>query len=162
THIYLEQQVNHLGVASADLNVTVTASGQVVSVGGGFMPGLSSALGTSAIATTSNISPVDAVRIAAKQLGLSSTADPVLLEENDDPAHTTTIEDPEVPLDRIPAHLQYVPTADGRAVLAWDLIVRTPNGENWFDLSVPATSDGQITYGDLVYQNDWVDNDTYN
>jgi len=41
THIYLRQELNGLEVVNADMNVNVTADGRILSVGDGFVPGLS-------------------------------------------------------------------------------------------------------------------------
>ena len=42
------------------------------------------------------------------------------------------------------------------AAEAWELVVRTPDGQHWYDMSVDAAS------GAVLAQADWVDNDTYN
>ena len=84
------------------------------------------------------------------QLGFSIDADPTVIDSQADLAQHTIIAAPQLSLDDIPAHLHYVPTEDGSAVLAWELIVRPPSGDNWFDLSVPATSEGNEQWGNLV------------
>jgi extracellular elastinolytic metalloproteinase len=56
-----------------------------------------------------------------------------------------------VSLDDIPAHLHYVPTADGNVQLAWDLVVRVPGGEHWYDTSVSAAD------GKQLFTADWTD-----
>src|SRR5262249_19236415 len=40
THLYLRQRVNGLEVAYADLDVSLTAQGEVIAAGGGFVAGL--------------------------------------------------------------------------------------------------------------------------
>src|SRR5262249_59294573 len=39
THIYLRQRVNGLEVQYADIDVNLTAAGEVIDAGGGFVPG---------------------------------------------------------------------------------------------------------------------------
>ena len=66
-----------------------------------------------------------------------------------------TLVEPSVSRDDIPAALYYVPTADG-LVLAWQMVVRTPDGEHWYDLGIDATS------GELLSTIDWVSHASYN
>lgn len=155
SHVYFRQQVNGLEVAYADLTVSVDAQGRVISAGGGFVSGLSQRLGgwqQSAPAMTA----VGAIEVAATALGLTPTSDPFVVWSGGDPASTTVVSAPGVSLDGITAKLHYVPTEDGGATLAWELIIRTPDGGHWYDLSV----DGAL--GSMVAFNDWVEHDTYN
>src|SRR5262245_3607550 len=161
-HVYLRQQVNGLEVDSADLSVTVTASGQVLSVGGGFVPGLNTSAGPNTYASMPDIGPLEAVERAAHELNISLTSEPIIVNSAGGPDQATTVSAPDLSLDDIPARLHYVPTQDGQAILAWQLIVRTPNGDNWFDLSIAATRASQSQYGSLVSLNDWVEHATYN
>jgi extracellular elastinolytic metalloproteinase len=62
---------------------------------------------------------------------------------------------PVLSLDAIPIKVHYVPTEGGTAVLAWNMIVRTPDGDHWYDLSI-----GDST-GSLVALNDWVNDASY-
>jgi extracellular elastinolytic metalloproteinase len=162
THIYLRQRVNDLEVDSANFNITVDASGEIVTVGGGFVRGLFDALDLNQQSLSPDIGAIDAVTIAAEQLGLSLTPSPEILAQQDSLDEATTITAVGVSLDDIPAHLHYVPTPDGSAVLAWELIVRPPSGQDWFDLSVPATSDGRELWGHIVSISNWVARDSYN
>src|SRR5262249_20109334 len=67
THVYLRQQVNGLEVAYADLSISVDAQGEVISAGGGFVPGLAQRLeGWARPAPT--MTAVDAVEAAAASL----------------------------------------------------------------------------------------------
>src|SRR5262245_10791447 len=60
SHVYLRQQVNGLEVDSADLSVTVTASGQVLRVGGGFVLGLNKSGGTNTYEILHGSGPMEA------------------------------------------------------------------------------------------------------
>jgi len=154
THIYLQQSVNGLEVAGACLNISVLANGTIFTAGGGFVIGLQSRL-ASARPAAPVMSPVGAIRHAANELGLFVQDDPVLVGPVYGPVKSFMFNAPGVSLDAIKAQLHYVPTEDGSAVLAWELIIRTPDGQHWYDLSVAATS------GELVRQVDWTNNDSY-
>ena len=56
-HIYLRQQVNGLEVDSANFTISVDSRGEVLSVGGGFVAGLSELLGNGGSAVVPEISP---------------------------------------------------------------------------------------------------------
>jgi Fungalysin metallopeptidase (M36)/Bacterial Ig-like domain (group 3)/Fungalysin/Thermolysin Propeptide Motif len=155
THIYLCQTVNHLDVEYADLSIHVDAQGEVIAAGGGFVPGLAGQLANTA--TTPALSATQAVEAAAQHLNMPLDGDPTVVSlQSDTPDRSTVVSAPQLSLDNITAHLHYVPTPDGSAVLAWDLVVRTPDGLHWYDLSIDASA------GAMVAQNDWVDNDSYN
>jgi len=154
SHIYLRQKVNGLQVADADFGIGIAADGAVISAGGGFVRDLSATL---ANPRTSDpiMSPIDAVRHAATALGLplendGTFADPVL-----GPTRSFTINSPTVSQDPITAQLHYVPTADGSAVMAWELIILTPDGQHWYDLSI------NVQDGDIVRLCDWMSDASY-
>ena len=69
---------------------------------------------------------------------------------------TYTLQNDAYSLDAIPAKLHYVPAPDGKVELAWDYILRTPDGQHWYDASVDSSM------GSLVELHDWVDHATYN
>jgi hypothetical protein len=158
SHVYLRQQAGGLEVAFADMNVTVAASGQVVSVGSSFLPGLTAVLPARLAAPETG--PLEAVQLAAQELGLSLSSEPEVVDQSG-PALTLLVDAPDLSLDAIPARLHYVPTEEGGVVLAWQLIIRTPDGSNWYDLSVPANSGDTIAHGNLVAVNNWVEQATY-
>jgi extracellular elastinolytic metalloproteinase len=153
THIYLRQRVNGLEVAYADLDVSLTSAGEVIAAGGGFVAGLADKVPA---VVAPPVSAVDAVKAAAASLGLTPLGDPQIVSQWSDAAQSSVIDAPGVSLDDIPARLEYVPTEDGAATLAWQLVIRTPDGGHWYDLNVGAD------VGSVVAQNDWVDHDTYN
>jgi extracellular elastinolytic metalloproteinase len=158
-HVYLQQQVNGLPVVNADFTVGIASNDQVISAGGGFVTGLQGKLGDTGTPWPGMIA-ADAVRAAAADLGLTLSAEPAYVDAFMGPVGrpltSFTISAPGVSLDPIPAELVYAPTPDGGAAEAWELTVRTPGGQHWYDLSVDAAS------GAILSQADWVDNDNYN
>ncbi|MEM7655316.1 MAG: T9SS-dependent M36 family metallopeptidase, partial [Bacteroidota bacterium] len=53
-------------------------------------------------------------------------------------------------LDAIPAQLMYHPMKTGEVRLTWNLVIRTLDGQHWWDLWVDANS------GELLDQEDWI------
>ena len=134
THIYLRQELNGLEVVNANMNVNVTADGRVLSVGGGFVPNLSLQENTSRASSTPRLTAPEALERAAGELGLASDASPLsILTAPSGLVQAATLSASNLSLDPIPARLQYVATADGVA-LAWDYVLRTPDGQHWYDV----------------------------
>lgn len=63
---------------------------------------------------------------------------------------------PGVSTDAIPVHLQYMATPDGGAALVWQMIVQTPDGDHWYDVSIDAGT------GALMGASDWGKHASYN
>jgi len=154
TNIYLQQTFAGLPIADAVLNANVLSNGQIVSLGTDFVAGLP----TAGFVPTPQISQEDAVLAFANAAGISVS----------EPVSTTSIgvgieqgsvlNNAEISLDPIPAKLQYVPNASGGVELAWQVIVRRPNGQ-WFDGSVAAEGD---RLGQVIRISDWSANASYN
>src|SRR5262249_46364111 len=146
-----------LPVINADFTIGIAATGTVMSAGGGFVSRLSTTIGA---LTWPKISAVGAVQWAAKELGLSLTSDPTLVDPlmgpTVKPATWAVVDAKTVSLDPIPAKLVYAPTGPGAAALAWELVIRTPDGQHHYDMTVDASTGGVLS------QADWIDNDTYN
>ncbi|HMT07145.1 MAG TPA: M36 family metallopeptidase [Pyrinomonadaceae bacterium] len=154
THIYLRQMVSGLEVLNGDIGIHVTAKGEVIAVGGGFVPGLKAFADTGSLTRQPHLSAEQAVVRAAELLELSSTSSTELVS-SDDKGEKIVIRAKAISLDDIKAELRYVPSNDGAAKLSWGLIIRTPDGQHWYDLSIDATT------GEFTSESDWVDNDTY-
>jgi hypothetical protein len=69
-----------------------------------------------------------------------------------------TLSDSNVSLDPIPVQLQYVPAPGGGLDLAWQMIVRAPDGINVYDLAVAAS--GSRT-GQVIRVANWTHHATY-
>ena len=154
THIYLRQTINGLEVENANINVSVAASGRVLTAGGGYVAGLSGLIGPGA--PTPGITALQAVQFAADELGIASAGSIQMTAQPSGIDRSTVISAPGVSLDPITARLHYVPTANGSAELAWQLIIRTTDFDHWYDLSIDASSGGLAT---LV---DWTEDAIYN
>ncbi len=154
TYIYARQTVAGLDVAWSDMSIAVAADGHVISIGGGYVPNLAGQLaGTSIVPRTS---PADAVRYAAIELGLPTDHVPIISTVPTGTDQQSMVSAPAISLDDIPTRLQWVPTADGSAVLAWQMILRTPDGNHWYDLSVGDSSHS------IIAVTDWIDDASFN
>ncbi|WP_428938380.1 M36 family metallopeptidase [Fontivita pretiosa] len=161
THIYLRQEFNNLPVLNADMVVNVMRDGRILSVAGGFVPGLAQRELARDVATvvSPKLEAARAVTIAAQQLGLRSAAAPAklrLLSRATGPDRLTTFAASDLSLDPVPARLVYVPLKRGDDVqLAWDITLRTADGQHWYNVAV---SDSQQQ---IVFASDWVDRASY-
>src|SRR3972149_6569369 len=166
THIYLGQEYNGLEVSNAYIVVNVNADGCIINVAGGFVPGLYNTESTFSLtaAPTPNISPWEGLQYLGTTLGLEdtsvSTIEPIDGVASPkvafDFVNEVTLSNSNYSLDPIPVQLQYVPTAEGNVVLTWNYVLRTPDGEHWYDASVDTIS------GELLEINDWGDSASYN
>jgi ELWxxDGT repeat protein len=158
THIYLRQMWNGLEIVNANLSVNVATDGQVLNVGGGLLPGLTTLEGNGALDRFQNppINAVEALEAAASELRLAEqvTATALAGPATADHPEQRMFQAPSVSLDVIPANEHYVAAADGLH-LAWDFVFRTPDGEHWYEASVDART------GQALRASDWTDRATY-
>jgi hypothetical protein len=145
THLTFQQSVHGLAVANAQFTVNVSARGQIINIGGGFVP-LSGRL--AAKEPRPSLSAVQAVEAAARTLGLTPALPARVLQGSKDITRATVLAVPGVSTENVSAHLQYVATPGG-AVLVWNMDLRTPDGRHWYNANVDATT------GALVSINDW-------
>jgi hypothetical protein len=151
THIYLRQQVGGLEVGNADLNVNVMTDGRILSIGSAFVSDVAQ-LADRVINPA--LDAVAALGKAASNLGLSLSHVPQVLMPGAGTARVTTLRANDVSLDEIPTRLKYIATPNGLQ-LAWQFVLRTPDGEHWYDTSVSA-SDGK-----MLFTADWVTHDEH-
>jgi extracellular elastinolytic metalloproteinase len=156
-HIYLRQQVNGLAVMNAEFSLGIAANGAVISIGGAFVPDLADKVGQFHPGQKMR-SPIEAVQDAARQLELShgrlliadGVMGPLLV-----PPTTYTVSAPSLSMEDIPLRLQYVPTADGSAALAWGMVIQTLDSQHWYDVSV------DVATGRIVALADWMSEADY-
>ena len=153
THIYLRQTYNGLEIANTSLVINLTADNRVINVGGATARGLDQ-VPNGVIPTAPFISAADALRNAAPTLGLPPSADAIVASGSTGLDRSTTLLDGDLSLDPIPARLDYVASANSLD-LAWGLILRTPDGDHWYDAQVDASE------GTILGVDDWVDHASY-
>lgn len=153
THLYLRQTLNDLPIADADISVNLTREGEIINVGSRFLANIAEA---AAVSTTPELSASEAAQAAAEAYGLKLTAPAQRITEYDGLSRATTLVAPGLSLDDVTARLQYVYHPETGVELAWSLVIRTPDGEHWYDSKIDATD------GRLLHESDWIDHATYN
>ena len=153
THIYLRQTLNDLEISGAEINVNVSRDGEMINVGSRFLANLAEA---GNISTTPELSATEAAQAAARAWGIKTSAEMALLADYSGLERATMLAAPGLSLDEVPARLHYVYDGESGLQLAWNLVVRTTDGEHWYEASVDA-SDGR-----LLRAADWIDDAVYN
>jgi extracellular elastinolytic metalloproteinase len=151
THLYLRQRLAGIEVFGGTLNVGVTRDGRLVALRNRFVPGLARVANVRAPA----ISAIEATRAAAVHLGLKLTQPLSIQEFRGGPAREFVLSNGGVSLDPIPVRLVYHTDGEGSARLAWNLFVRPPEQQHWWNLNVDAVD------GSVLLQTDWIVYDSY-
>jgi hypothetical protein len=151
THLYLRQRIDGIEVEGAEMSLAVDARGRLMSMGGRFKRGLRRRVATRQAALTG----VDAVLAASIHLGFEPDVPPTALDTSDSDSGALLFSATGISRDDIPVKLVYVIEGDA-ARLAWNVVIRTPDGRHWWNLYVDAV-DGRV-----LRKNDWIVNDTYN
>jgi Fungalysin metallopeptidase (M36)/SdrD B-like domain/Fungalysin/Thermolysin Propeptide Motif/Domain of unknown function (DUF4214) len=151
THLYFVQQVNGLDLSNTSLAVHVTAQGQVISANAA---GVKAAAQAAPPLRQPALKPTDALAVSAFGLDMNMPVPTKVLSVASDLTGTTLLSNASLSQDPIPVNVRYVATETGVA-LAYDLVLRTPDDEHWYDVSVDGTS------GAMLQNNDWVDHASY-
>jgi cysteine-rich repeat protein len=150
THLYLRQQVDGIDVFGADASIHVDRDGRIVARGLRLVPNLRARI----TSRSPRIAAADAVTRAAESLGLSPEAPPRAEEERGGPAREAVFAPGAISRDPIPVKLEYV-AGDSAVRLAWNVVIRTPDGRHWWNLHVDADD------GSVLRRDDWIDRDSY-
>jgi extracellular elastinolytic metalloproteinase len=155
THIYLMQEFNGLEVGNALMNVSVMPDGRILSVGGGFMPGLGE-LERTAPAPVPQLDPRQALRAVADELEVNQTRSISITNRTTRLDKRQTLVAPDFSRSDIPTNLQYTAMPDGSVQLGWKMIVDLPSGEHWYEMTVD-TDDARV-----LRAADYINHATYN
>lgn len=142
TYLYIEQTAHGLPIHGAVASFAVR-SGEVVSFGDRLCRDASG----KAPSPVPALSATDALRSAAASLGLPATERHVQRVLS---THHLVLDGAGISLDPIAAKLVYEVVPDGRIALAWDLTIRSINGNNWWHVAVDAHT------GTIVRNNDYI------
>jgi extracellular elastinolytic metalloproteinase len=154
THLYLRQHADGIEVRYADAGIHLSPRGEVIAASSSFLPELE--LGLAEEPRRPALNAIDAALQAAEWLGIGLASGPIYLSEiHEERSLAQVLDVPGLSVDDIAANLQWVPTAAGKVELAWQLIIRTPDGMNWWDLTIDAQS------GSYLAKDDWVEDATY-
>ncbi len=144
THLHLRQRIRGLEVAGGDLGIAVDARGRVVSRWNRFVRDGATRTDTD----TPLLTPRQALAAAADALGLAAPEATSPLAAPVGPEQRTRYPGSGISRDEIPIRLVYA-RHDDALRLAWNLVLRTPDGRHWWDLCIDATS------GALLEKTDW-------
>ena len=148
THVYLEQRIGGLQVRGTAMTVNVTSEGKVLHLGSRFRSGIREAA-SGAVA----IGAEEALRSAARRLGLGPVAGLGTLQSAVGAERVTVLSDAGISLSPIPARLVYQPVAGGDLRLAWNLEIEEISQLHWWNVAVDATT------GELLDKIDYVDSE---
>ena len=151
THVYLRQRHRGIEILGTESNVTIASDGRAI----GSHARLARRVESRATSPEPGMSAAAAVARAAESLGLKPGEEPVTLESPSGPARATLLSSGGVSLDPIPARLVYVHAGPGPIRLAWDLVLRLPDGLHWWNLQIDAAT------GEVLDRSDWMDSDSY-
>jgi extracellular elastinolytic metalloproteinase len=150
THVYLVQSYNGLPVYNTNLGIHIKDGGELLDIGGEFVPGLSASDGGLGAIPTPIVSPAQAVQIAAENFGYPAGS-PTVSSGPSGILRQTVLSDPQASDLPITAKLVYIYTGSGVRP-SWEFSLQTPDGQHWYDVAVD-TQTGAVTF-----QNDWQDN----
>ena len=157
THIYLRQQVNGLPVINSDFDVSVNASGEVTSAGGGYVPSLQSNL--TALSNPA-ISALDAIRWALPAWACLYQDDATLASPRigplTSPATSYAVNSRSFSVDPLNVHLEYVPMAGGSAADS------VGHGRAYTRGPVLGRDRRRCRHGRLLFDGSFVDDADYN
>ena len=151
THIYLSQHLAGIEVIGGYLNASVMPDGRLFSLHNRFVPGLALAVNTQAPV----LSPIQAVELAAGQLGLSVTKPLAQQAVRGGPAREVLLSDGGISIDPIPVKLMYHTNGEGAVRLVWNLFVRQLDQQHWWNVNVDAVT------GAVLSKTDWILQDSY-
>ncbi len=152
THVHLRQRVAGLEVANAVINVNVAADGTVLGVGNRLVRNAASRLSP----RRPLIGMPEAIERAAAPLGLALTEPLVEIGTPFSPDRPSIFKGAGVSIDAIPVKLVLYAVGDGSLRPAYDMVIRTPDLQHWYNLWVDAEN------GEILETSDWIDHDSYN
>jgi hypothetical protein len=144
-HVYFRQKYNGLPVLGAKVGVHLTAAGEVITVNGGFVPGLGAT--NTGVPGTPTLTWAEAVDAAGRHLGLTAAAPPTVQSSTGGIEQAAVVDAPGVSVDPVPISLAYVNTPGG-VKLGWRMVVNAP-GIPWYEAAVDARS------GELIFSANW-------
>lgn len=146
THVYLVQTHGGIAVRGAELNVTLSPSGEVVSAAGRFVPNLASAVKREAPV----LDAIEATRAAARSLGLMPSSALTVKDSTPGPARETVLTAGGIADGKIPVKLVYQRIDTHRVRLGWLVEIERPDGSHWWVVVVDAETGAILETSDRV------------
>jgi extracellular elastinolytic metalloproteinase len=150
TQLYLGQQLGGIDVFGTDTSVSVDRDGRILALGLRFVPGLRGRPGS----RRAILSAAEAVEAAAVSVGFAPASPPERRAGPRGRSRAQLFEPGDMSRDPIPVQLEYV-AREVDLRLAWNVVLRTPEGRHWWNLHVDAET------GELLRGDDWIDRDSY-
>ena len=142
THVYLQQFHRGIEVWGAIANFNVLPSGEVLNASSRFVPNIvRAARGRS---ETARLSGVEAVRAAARHLGMPAPRASKVLSRKGGAADRQTISDSGIAARPIDAKLVWLPVKDGNLRLAWAVEIEAAKGSDWWTAFVDAETGASL------------------
>ncbi|MDG2334539.1 MAG: M36 family metallopeptidase [Myxococcota bacterium] len=150
THMNLRQRIRGVPIRGANMGLAVRKDGRVVGRWSDFIPRARGRINR----IDPDLDAEDALSLVAPLLGLSAPDEIVILESAAGPMRSSVLEGGTLSRDPIPAKLVYQPLGN-QLRLAWDFVIRTPDGRHWWNIQVDTET------GELLEKVDWIAHETY-
>lgn len=149
THLYFRQTHEGISVHNAVMNANVAADGNVLSMGNRFVSDLAAKIN----ASEPNISPIDAVNAASRELNLSPENN-FLIQKNIN-TNEYEISDGGIASEPIQVRLMYLPVEGQGVRLIWQCGIYTSDRQHYWQLSIDATNGKVLDQRDKVIHCDF-------
>lgn len=146
-HVYFSQTIHGLPIFGTESSIHLQQSGKVISANFSFINSATNRISGNG---TPGITAVQAVEMAAGQLGYGISDGITVVESAKGLNQKQLLSDGGISLSDIPAKLVYQLNANNQLVLAWDIAIEETARENWWNVRVDANS------GLILDQNNWM------
>ena len=150
THINLRQRTGGIEIANANVTISIAGDGRVINSVGRLVKDAAQKVN----ARSARLSAPEAILAAARQLGLPTTGNLAPLGGETRSARHQYV-DAALSIEPIPASVVYYAVGDVQVRLAWEVRLRTPDQQHWWNVWVDAAS------GEILDKADWIANDAY-
>ena len=150
SHFNLRQNVRGIEVVGGDMGLSVDRKGRIFGRWSDFVKDAELEIN----ARRPDLKASEALALAAEFLGLPTPEGNDRLQRKPGIRRETLFRGGTISRDEIPAKLVYSKTPGGLR-LAWDLVLRTPDGLHWWNIQIDAVS------GDELDRADWISREGY-
>ena len=141
THLYLHQKFRGIDVEGATYNTAIDRQGRMLIERDSFKRKLTK---RAARLLVSHLNAQQALRYAALVLGESANVEMEIIAAPSGPMKETTLRAPSLSRDDIPLKLNFLELENGTLRLAWRIVIRTTDGQDWWNLFIDASSGGAV------------------
>ena len=145
-HLYLKQRFQGIEIRGNILNVNVSADGAVTNLSHRFTPSPRE----SADETVPLLDPVEALRLAAAHLGMTSDGDMEIVETSGDVSRETLIAAESISLRPVRARLIFEPVSSSELRLAWHFAIFERLSPRYWSIGIDAATGEALFCLDLA------------